>query len=46
MMRYLVDTHTLLWYTQNDPQLPAAVAEALQKPEVLCYMSRAHDSRT
>ena len=41
MARYLVDTHTLLWYSQNDPLLPAAVAEALQQPDAVCYMSRA-----
>ncbi len=41
MTRYLVDTHTLLWYSQNDPLLPATVAEALQQPDAVCYMSRA-----
>ncbi|RZK14503.1 MAG: type II toxin-antitoxin system VapC family toxin [Hymenobacter sp.] len=40
-MRYLVDTHTLLWYSQNDSQLPTAVAGLLQQPDAICYMSRA-----
>ena len=40
-MRYLVDTHTLLWYSQNDPQLPTVVAEMLQQSGAVCYISRA-----
>lgn len=29
-MRYLLDTHTLLWFLQDDPQLPEKVGELIR----------------
>jgi PIN domain nuclease of toxin-antitoxin system len=34
----LLDTHALLWYLNDDPQLPAAVKEAISK-QPLVYVS-------
>ncbi|MBM7845939.1 PIN domain nuclease of toxin-antitoxin system [Herpetosiphon giganteus] len=31
-MRFLLDTHTLLWFLAGDPQLPAAVRERIEQP--------------
>lgn len=41
MARLLLDTHTLLWYAQNDPRLPLAVAQAVQAAGAGCFISRA-----
>lgn len=36
-MRYLLDTHTLLWYFQNDENLTQKVREIIDREE--CYVS-------
>jgi len=41
MPRYLLDTHTLLWYSQKDAQLPATLVETLAEPSAVRYISRA-----
>lgn len=38
-MRYLLDTHTLLWFLQDDPQLPEKVANEITNIENNCYVS-------
>ena len=38
-MRYLLDTHTLLWFLQDDPQLPEMVANEITNIENNCYVS-------
>ncbi|HET6254708.1 MAG TPA: type II toxin-antitoxin system VapC family toxin [Puia sp.] len=38
-MRYLLDTHTLLWFLQDDPQLPETVANEITNIENSCYVS-------
>lgn len=31
-MRYLMDTHTLLWYLENNPNLPKRVCTIIENP--------------
>ena len=38
-MRYLLDPHTLLWFLQDDPQLPEKVANEIANIENNCYVS-------
>lgn len=38
-MRYLLDTHTLLWFLQDDPQLPEKVGNEITNVENSCYVS-------
>lgn len=38
-MRYLLDTHTLLWFLQDDPQLPEKVGNEIANVENSCYVS-------
>src|SRR6185312_15115448 len=38
-MRYLLDTHTLLWFLQDDPQLPAKVGNEITNVENSCCVS-------
>ena len=38
-MRYLLDTHTLLWFLQDDPQLPERVGNEITNIENSCYVS-------
>jgi len=38
-MRYLLDTHTLLWYFDDSPNLPALVAELIESFNVQKYVS-------
>jgi PIN domain nuclease of toxin-antitoxin system len=40
-MRYLLDTHTLLWYGEAAPELPAETEQLLRDPASACYISRA-----
>ena len=39
MDRYLLDTHTLIWYLSNDPKLPAKVADLLENPDETLLVS-------
>lgn len=39
MKRYLLDTHTLIWYLSNAPQLPSQIADLLEKPEEVLWVS-------
>jgi PIN domain nuclease of toxin-antitoxin system len=38
-MRYLLDTHTLLWFLQDDPQLPKKVSNEITNTDNTCYVS-------
>ena len=38
-MQYLLDTHTLLWFLQDDPQLPEKVGNEITDIENNCYVS-------
>ena len=38
-MRYLLDTHILLWFLQDDPQLPEKVGNEITNVENSCYVS-------
>lgn len=38
-MQYLLDTHTLLWFLQDDPQLPGKVSNEITNIDNKCYVS-------
>ena len=38
-MRYLLDTHTLLWFLQDDPQLPKKIGNEIKNIENSCHVS-------
>ena len=38
-MRYLIDTHTLLWYFDDSPALPDAITETIENANTRKYMS-------
>ncbi len=38
-MELLLDTHTVIWYFQNDRKLPSRVAELLEDPANRLYLS-------
>src|SRR5690554_6299504 len=38
-MRYLLDTHTLLWYVDGNPQLPDNVGSIVTDTKNLCFFS-------
>jgi PIN domain nuclease of toxin-antitoxin system len=38
-MQYLLDTHTLLWFLQDDPQLPEKVSNEITDIDNKCYVS-------
>ena len=40
-MRYLLDTHTLLWFLQNAPELPDAVAARIEAEDAINHVSMA-----
>ena len=40
-MRILLDTHTLLWYTQGDPQLSRTAEALIRDPANDCLLSPA-----
>lgn len=40
MRRYLLDTHTLIWYSQNSSSLPTSLTEMLRQPGITTYISR------
>ncbi|MFD1469071.1 type II toxin-antitoxin system VapC family toxin [Hymenobacter caeli] len=40
MSRLLLDTHTLLWYAQDDARLPAQTVQAIQASGGGCFISR------
>ena len=39
MKRFLLDTHTLIWYLSNAPQLPSSIADLLERPEEILWIS-------
>jgi len=45
-MRYLLDTHTLLWFLQDDPQLPKKVSNEITNTDNTCYLSIASYGRS
>lgn len=40
-MRYLLDTHTLIWYLESNPKLSTGVLEILEKKDSVCFVSMA-----
>ena len=40
-MRYLLDTHTVLWFLQNAPELPDAVAARIEAEDAINHVSMA-----
>lgn len=38
-MQYLLDTHTLLWFLEDDPQLPEKVKKEIADIDNKCYVS-------
>ncbi|MCL2360950.1 MAG: type II toxin-antitoxin system VapC family toxin [Defluviitaleaceae bacterium] len=40
-MRYLLDTHTLIWYSKNADELPHTVRNELINPRNILYVSSA-----
>jgi PIN domain nuclease of toxin-antitoxin system len=38
-MRFLLDTHILLWFLENDPKLPPQIREVINNPENLVFVS-------
>lgn len=38
-MRYLIDTHTLLWFVNDDPQLPISMRELMENEETDLFIS-------
>jgi len=38
-MRYLLDTHALIWYIENNQKLSVKVAKILDNPDNLLYIS-------
>lgn len=38
-MTLLLDTHALLWWLADDPQLPVVAREAIREPRQLVYVS-------
>lgn len=38
-MRYLLDTHTWLWFYQNSPRLSSCVNLTIANPQHKCYIS-------
>lgn len=41
MTRLLLDTHLVLWWLNDDPQLPQTVVERVQAPEAEVFVSQA-----
>ena len=40
-MRYLLDTHTVLWFLQNAPELPDSVASRIEAENAVNHVSMA-----
>ena len=40
-MRYLLDTHALIWYSEHSGKLPRHIEEILDNPESIVYVSAA-----
>jgi PIN domain nuclease of toxin-antitoxin system len=38
-MSFLLDTHILLWFLENDPKLSIELREVITKPENLIFVS-------
>lgn len=38
-MKYLLDTHALIWFTQDHPNLSIAAKGVIENPENICYIS-------
>jgi PIN domain nuclease of toxin-antitoxin system len=40
-MTYLIDTHVLIWFVENDPKLSASVRQILENPANIVLVSHA-----
>lgn len=40
-MTYLIDTHVLIWFVENDPKLSASVRQILEDPTNIVLVSHA-----
>lgn len=38
-MKYLLDTHTVLWYIGEDPQLPASLRKQIEDRSNSCFVN-------
>lgn len=38
-MRYLLDTHALIWFLTDDPQLPSKVKASIESRQSSCWVS-------
>jgi len=38
-MRYLLDTHVIIWYVEDSPNLPSNIAELIDDPENEVFIS-------
>jgi PIN domain nuclease of toxin-antitoxin system len=38
-MQYLLDTHSLLWFFEDDPQLPGKVRKEISDVNNKCFVS-------
>jgi PIN domain nuclease of toxin-antitoxin system len=37
-MKYLIDTHTLLWFLSDDAKLPTKVKTLIENPQNICFV--------
>jgi len=38
-MKYLLDTHAVIWYFEDSPELPEKITELIDNPEIDIYIS-------
>jgi len=38
--RYLLDTHSLIWFQENNPKIPKRLMKAIQKPDNIILFSQ------
>ena len=37
-MKYLLDTHAIIWYFEDSPELPQKITELIDNPEISIYI--------
>ena len=37
-MKYLLDTHAIIWYFEDSPELPKKITELIDDPEITIYI--------
>ncbi|AXE17981.1 PIN domain nuclease [Runella rosea] len=38
-MKYLLDTHSLIWFTEGNPKLPEATKSVIEDIDTVCFVS-------